>query len=654
MKMPIFKKIFSVFFLWVVFLIYPGSVYALKSYEIDRPSYDSILKNLTQDFHALSTDELKTIEENVRPNEEDIKYLTEITDSLAKRCTDISTLDGVNRINQNISKSTQKLKQVEKLSATSTEFESDVSAYLRRCYEENNYQRELANIDSIITSGISPVDSEVILSGENRCDADLTRKLRNDLTSVEKSYNFAQTNLMQAVQQFNTKSTRYDELSQNITLLGEENKKLGKKSEELIQDINFLNSKLVSEQQELNLLKRDLSKDYETLTREQTYSISEITQLFSQAPQGLALSLDKKNTWYAFDNQSDLFSFLKLLKTSDAQVSLIQGKALQLIEKQQLITKTMAEKISTSLVLNTTSNQIVSNNAQINEYSLEQNQIKPKLDLYRSYAEERRETDKTIRTDIARLTSTFEKCASYALADFKTVSSQLEALPQDIKTEFEKQFLERTSQKELNIAKNPDSVLKTEPDVILTITEIYKEMLPFFVNCKNDTTLSVKSGEEIVEKVVMKGVNRFNVSIEPTHSFTNTFNEAHEKYFSERPFVNIDVNYYSNFINQELVNSTSHSASDGTPIVLTPENLWSQELTTVKEIYKVYECKDKIWNGVSSENKLIMEAGQCEYIAAKPINLTYQSSGGTINQLVISEMNKFINDNQLKLQGSCI
>jgi len=152
----------------------------------------------------------------------------------------------------------------------------------------------------------------------------------------------------------------------------------------------------------------------------------------------------------------------------------------------------------------------------------------------------------------------------------------------------------------------------------------------------------------------MKGVNRFNVSIEPTHSFTNTFNEAHEKYFSERPFVNIDVNYYSNFINQELVNSTSHSASDGTPIVLTPENLWSQELTTVKEIYKVYECKDKIWNGVSSENKLIMEAGQCEYIAAKPINLTYQSSGGTINQLVISEMNKFINDNQLKLQGTCI
>ncbi|HRN86932.1 MAG TPA: hypothetical protein PK863_06525, partial [Candidatus Dojkabacteria bacterium] len=404
------------------------------------------------------------------------------------------------------------------------------------------------------------------------------------------------------------------------------------------------------------ILQRDLNEDYQALTTLQTYNFYGAQMQTVKDDKMISLSLDDKNTWYAFEDQDEFFQFLKLLNNSDAEVRLIQDKSLNIIDKKDSIVKINASEISKSVMIDLLAQNIRSNNDQISKLNDEQNEIKPKINKYNEYVSQLKETDTVLRKNITSMTSALDQCKEYATEKINTLKSNTDKLNEEIKVEMKRIYSEEISEKDYLVIENPNTAINLDVAELLRIIDDYSKFESKYTNCKQTDNLDIITEKKQIDSIITNGISNFSISTDPVTSLDKYIETANVVYSKGQPINNIDINHYSRSLNQSFIENRNQFSSiemNAFTITLYPNNLWSQEVRTIEESHKIFECNDTNWNEISILKKLVLEYGECNGLTTEPILINYTPDKKEIDPLIISEINKFIQTNQIKVKGEC-
>lgn len=628
--------------------------HALTLNDIEPPQYRLFFAELRTLYSQIPTAEITALPETERPTANDLEAMELIISDLENRCQSASSSSSISTINSNLLKSSSKFKQIDKLTDIATQLEADVNQYLTRCYEENDYQLSLNNLRGFIEQ--NAVNSEItsIVNNTMRCEAGTAQTLINEQKTQVKMYDTTRRYMDQSVNLYNEKSSRYNELEQSVTSISTTSQELGEKSEVIMQRLNFLGTKIKSEQQELELIDTELKRDYQALSQQQTVDGEEVQVALTEGSGNIAFSMDKKHTWYTFSDYNDLFKFLKLLKASNNEVHLIQGKALTVLQKKQTLSELFAEKLANTMVLNLTATEIENNALLIKQYNEEQEQIKPRLDKYKEVAEQRRTQDKIVREELGKLTSAVETCSEQVLEDYTTASKDLDKLNEDVLLEFETQYKEKYSAQEFDDSKRAQSLSVSDPGRLGQITDNYKNLLPRFTNCRQGDQLSIKTSSQNIKATVIKGIDGLSVTIKDREDQSNLVSGIEAKYNSTKPLEQTGINHFVNYFNRELASQSAmlNTIDSSSEIVIQP-NIWSQSLSTIQNTYKLYECQESDWREISSSTELTLETDHCRRETVEPITVPINTQVARAHETLTSELNNIIENNQIKVYGSC-
>lgn len=635
-------------------IISGSKVYALTLNEIEPPKYNSLFLELKSQYSQNTITEDKNILEIDKPTRNDLEILESQISGLHDMCESLHGSSYQQTSDTGTSKLLAKFKKIDHLTKVASDLEAEINAYLTRCREENEYQKSLNTLSNFINQNDSNPVLDAIINKNMRCEPDIIQTFFNEQKTQNEHYATTRKYMDQSVNLSNEKSLRYNHLQDSIASISKENTDLGQKSGSIIQKLTFLTTRMKSEQQEFELVNSELKRDYQALTKQNTLDREEVQEVLSNSQRGIAFSLDKKHSWYSFENPNQLLEFLKLLKASNCEVRLIQEKSLKMIEKKQSLTQLFAEKTANTMVLNIIDTELEKNTNLIASYNEEQKNIKSSLDQYNQLAETRREKDRFLRTGLSKFNSTVEICTNQIVEDFQTASKGKDQLNQDLLLEFEREYIEKYSKQELDDSRMIESLAKSNPGRLGQIISNYKELLPKFTDCRQNSQLSIKTGSEKLNTTKINGVSKLNLTIKNQEGLTNTISQVESKYFDQKQFHQTDINSFVSKLDKEILSQNTFltKLSIGDEINIAP-SFWSQELNTIEDTYKLYECQNKDWVEISSHKKLILETGTCEAVSAEPVLVTIETTSKPVNEIIISELQKIIQTNNSKVYGSC-
>ncbi len=635
-------------------IVSESKVHALTLDEIEPPKYNSLFLELKSQYSKNTTIEDKNVLEIDKPTRNDLEILESQISGLHDICRSLSSSYYQQTGDTSISKLLAKFKKVDRLTKIASDLETEINTYLTRCREENEYQQSVNTLTNLVNQNDSNPVLEAILNKGMRCEPDIIQMLSNEQKTQNEHYTIARKYMDQSVNLSNEKSLRYNHLQDSITSISKKNTDLGQKSGDIIQKLNFLTTRMKSEQQEFELIDSELKRDYQVLTKQNILDRKGVQEVLSNSQRGIAFSLDQKHSWYGFEDPNQLFTFLKLLKASNSKVRLIQEKSLRMIEKKQSLAQLFAEKTANIMVLDVIDTELEKNANLIASYNEEQKNIKSSLDQYNKLAETRREKDRFLRTGLSKFNSAVEICTNQIVEDFHTASKGKDQLNPEILLEFEREYIEKYSKQELDDSRIIESLAKSNPGKLSQITNNYKELLPKFTDCRQNSQLSIKTGSEKLNTTKINGVSKLNLTIKNQEGLTDTISQVESKYFDQKQFHQTDINSFITKLNKEIFSQNTFltKLSIGDEINIAP-SFWSQEINTIEDTYKLYECQNKKWVEISSEKKLVLETGICEAISVEPVLVTIDTTSKPVNEIIISELQKITQTNNSKVYGSC-
>ena len=653
--MKIIKQLAILFVIIGTNLFFHTTTSAKSINEIDLPTYEQTFTKLKDSFNNISSDTLSSIPELERPDNTSISEIQKIVDQLNISCKNITNVNDVGIFINDLYKHTDKLKKIPELSNPTGDLENSISSYLTKCANENTYLNKLDYMNGFFTTTIGAKEFKEIANDSMQCNDEIAITIYNSIETIKQNYTVVRSYTDSMTQTYNSSAQILSESSKNITSLSEENLNFGEEIEKLVQNGNFLATKLKSEQQELVLLQRNIDEDYKSLTSKQIFNINEINNELNNQDDAISFSLDDRNNWYLFSNKTELFQFLKLLGSSEAEVRLIKDKSIDIIQKRDSIVKINASNISNKIVTDLLSSKISNNSLAIEKYNQEQTTIKPKMNLLNEYVLGLKNTDNELREKIAEVTNVQDKCTTNLIAKVTSTTAELEKLPKDVYLEFDKQYSHQHSKENLSIFKSPDSTAQTNPRQLIQIFTEVDLMKDRFIRCTEGDSLKIEVASEQDETATTKGISEFLISIEGYENFAERFNNANYNYHRNKNTENLDVNYYVNNINKYYIEQDLSETvlPVNTKLQIFPGTVWTQDIITLNKTYKTYTCESSAWQETASADELELLYGECKFIPAEPITFIYTDSLKKLNEQLIMEMNKFINFNQIKLKGSC-
>jgi hypothetical protein len=629
---------------------------SLSITEFEGTNYITIFRELEIQYNKLDNSKINAINEKERPTREDFEILKTSIESADDTCQTFNSGAQGNQFMQELYKKTTKLKMIEELTLIVTQFESEMDRYIRNCAIEKEYFVNITTINNILDDDTNLNILTGVLNGSISCESPSLQTITSSTKNIYNSYAKVRTYTDNLTSTYNSSALKLTESDEVIAKLSDENTKLGNDTQKIMQDLQYLRSKKSTESQEIAILLRDLKEDYQALTTLETSTFYDAQNQTFQGSKVISISLDDKNTWYAFQDQTEFFQFLKLLNNSNSEVSLIQNKSLDIISKKNSIVKINASEISKTFMIDLITQNIVNNNAQINDLNNEQNEIKPKIDKYNEYVKQLRETDTELRKNIASMTSAIDQCKKYGIERINTLRSKTDNLNEDIKTEMKRKYSEEFSDKDYLVIQNPDSANNLDVADLLKIIDDYSKFESRFTNCRQSDSLDIITGSEVKESTTIKGISNFSIVSEPVNNIDKSLETINNKYSISQPIAQIDVNHYSNYVNQSFIdNRNQYSSSENNTFVfnLYPNNIWTQEIASMEETHKVYNCNNSSWEEISEQKVMVLQYGECKSTSVEPIPIEYSPDKGEVNQIVMSEINKYIQTQQIKVKGEC-
>ncbi|HRP36941.1 MAG TPA: hypothetical protein PLS50_03965 [Candidatus Dojkabacteria bacterium] len=624
-------------------------VNSLSITEFEGNNYLPLLSELKIQYNNIETSKISTLDEKDQVNKDEFTTFVTLVESANLACQSFSNSKDGQRFLDDTTEITSKLKKLEDLAEITEDFETELNRYINNCAKEREYYMNIDAINNILDDKINLNIIDGVLNGSIQCESPSLQTITSSTKYINESYDKVRTYTDSLTSIYNTSSLKLTESDEIITKLSKENIDLGEETKKIMQDLQFLKSKKTTEQQEIAILQRDLNEDYQALTTLQTYNFYGAQMQTVKDDKMISLSLDDKNTWYAFEDQDEFFQFLKLLNNSDAEVRLIQDKSLNIIDKKDSIVKINASEISKSVMIDLLAQNIRSNNDQ-------QNEIKPKINKYNEYVSQLKETDTVLRKNITSMTSALDQCKEYATEKINTLKSNTDKLNEEIKVEMKRIYSEEISEKDYLVIENPNTAINLDVAELLRIIDDYSKFESKYTNCKQTDNLDIITEKKQIDSIITNGISNFSISTDPVTSLDKYIETANVVYSKGQPINNIDINHYSRSLNQSFIENRNQFSSiemNAFTITLYPNNLWSQEVRTIEESHKIFECNDTNWNEISILKKLVLEYGECNGLTTEPILINYTPDKKEIDPLIISEINKFIQTNQIKVKGEC-
>jgi len=631
-------------------------VNSLSITEFEGNNYLPLLSELKIQYNNIETSKISTLDEKDQVNKDEFTTFVTLVESANLACQSFSNSKDGQRFLDDTTEITSKLKKLEDLAEITEDFETELNRYINNCAKEREYYMNIDAINNILDDKINLNIIDGVLNGSIQCESPSLQTITSSTKYINESYDKVRTYTDSLTSIYNTSSLKLTESDEIITKLSKENIDLGEETKKIMQDLQFLKSKKTTEQQEIAILQRDLNEDYQALTTLQTYNFYGAQMQTVKDDKMISLSLDDKNTWYAFEDQDEFFQFLKLLNNSDAEVRLIQDKSLNIIDKKDSIVKINASEISKSVMIDLLAQNIRSNNDQISKLNDEQNEIKPKINKYNEYVSQLKETDTVLRKNITSMTSALDQCKEYATEKINTLKSNTDKLNEEIKVEMKRIYSEEISEKDYLVIENPNTAINLDVAELLRIIDDYSKFESKYTNCKQTDNLDIITEKKQIDSIITNGISNFSISTDPVTSLDKYIETANVVYSKGQPINNIDINHYSRSLNQSFIENRNQFSSiemNAFTITLYPNNLWSQEVRTIEESHKIFECNDTNWNEISILKKLVLEYGECNGLTTEPILINYTPDKKEIDPLIISEINKFIQTNQIKVKGEC-
>lgn len=640
----------------IVFTTFQERGNSLSITEFEGTNYLQLYKNLINQYDKINLRQENKDDAVELPTNEDLNDFRVFVENAHDTCEGFHRGNEGQSFIQEVFKTTTKLKNIEELKSITTDFESEFNKYITNCALEREYFLNIHTIDTILDDKTNLNIIKGVINGSIQCESPSLQTITSSTKEINESYSKVRTYTDNLTSTYNTSTTKLNEADEKIAIISKKNSELGEETQKIMQDLQFLKSKRTTETQEIAILQRDLKEDYQALTTLETYNYYTAKSQALQGNKPISISLDKRNTWYAFQDQDEFFQFLKLLNTSNAEVRLIQDKSLDIIEKKNLIVKINASEIANSVMIDLITQNISSNNSQISALNDEQNEIKPKIDQYNAYVKQLRETDTLLRKNIASMTSALDQCKEYSLEKITDLRSKTENLNDDIKSEMKRIYSEDISDKDYFVIENPETANNLDVAQLLRILNDYANFESRFTNCTESDQLDIVTSTELLETNNSSGIFNFTIISEPVNSVDKSLDEINSNYLATQPFDQIDVNHYSSFVNRSFIenrNQFSMSEQNTFTFNLYPNNYWTQTVSSIEETHKNYECKNSSWSQVSERKKLVIEKGDCKSPPTQPIVVDYVPEKGELNKIIMTEVNKFIQTNQIKLKGEC-
>lgn len=637
----------------LISLSWVGSTHAQSLNDIEPSNYMELFRQFRADFQRTPQTEITTIDESDRPGNVDILEIENFIENLPNTCSNIASRPSSTGATGSFTKILAKFKKIESLNSSASELEQEVARFLSRCFEENDYQNTLIRVSDSISDAKRDPEIQKLLADGSSCNPQAAKYLQTNQEHQTKDYNSLRSYMDSSVNLYNTQNSRYTELKDTVEALGEDNIELGEDSKNIIQRLTFLNTRIKSEQQELDLLYSDLESNYKTLSQQQSIPDKDVRTLISTDSTDIAFSLDQENTWFTFVDHTELFKFYRLLKASNSEVRVIQQKAVTISQKKQSISELFAERLANVMILDLISSRIENNAIRIESFNQEQELIAPRLSQYRDIAEKRRTEDQRLRGELAVFASASETCSNLLLEEFTKASDGLEDLSPDIKLEFERQYKDKFSEREYTESRSIQSIIQKNPEKVGEITKNFSSLLPRFTNCTEGDQLNIQTASQIIEPVTLSGIQSVRVTEANSIDHQNLIAQIEEQYNSTKTSAHVDINQFLSYLENEISRNPDIQATlaQSAEVVATLEK-WTQEANTVQHTQKLYQCEQGDWKELSTSTDLSFELGTCKSEKSEPITVTMSTSEGSLapETTLVSNLKSSVN---AKIYGSC-
>ena len=653
------KSVRLVFFITIIFfslITSQNSVKSLSITEFEGTNYLQIFRELSKQYYNHPKSLVEPQADGDGLSSEEFETFASTINSLENTCQSFSSSSEGDRLKVDISKTTTELKKFEELIPITTEFETELHRYISNCAKEREYLVNIQTINAILDDSNNINIINGVLNGSIQCESPSLQTITSSTKIIYENYSKIRTYTDTLTATYNNSALKLTESEEIISELSKDNAELGVETQKIMQDLKFLKSKKITESQEIAILLRNVSEDYQALTTLKTENFYGAKSQTNKGDKLISLSLDEKNTWYSFQDQEEFFQFLKLLNNSNAEVRLIQDKTLDIIEKKNSIVKINASEISKIFMIDLISQDISKNNSQISALNNEQNEIKPKIDQYSAYVKQLRETDTILRKNIASMTAALDQCKEYSIEEISALASKKEKLNDDLKAEMKRLYLLEFSDKDFAVIENPDSAVNLDVADLLLIVDNYSKFESRFTNCKQSDRLDIITNSVTKDSTLVNGISNFSVSTDPGNTLSQIMDSINTSYTKSQPIDQIDINHYSNFINKNLIeNRNKYLSIENSTFVLNliPNYVWSQEIQTIEENHNIYVCNNSNWEEVSENKTLVLKHGECKSLSPDPVILQYSPEKEKPEKLISTEINKFILNNQIKVKGEC-
>jgi uncharacterized coiled-coil DUF342 family protein len=630
----------------------PVNVNALTLLDIEPPNYNTHFINLQNSYRSVNQNDLTEIPIENRPTAEVFDLFKNKIDQLEMSCQSINSQNDVSRYQQELNVLTTKIKLVETLIKDTERLESEIYNYFQTCLTSNEYEREINNINQInvsLTSVTSP-----FVRDSNACSIRDLITYANEFDRYRKSYENTARIMNSSVTSYNSKVDRINEIDKIVDELNEENETLGKSSTQLFQQYKLVETKLSTETQELTINLSLVSKDYDKLSNKGSYLTNVARQSVNSGIYG-AMSIDNKTNWYLFENQEELLALLKLIENNKEAVSNINLSSSKISTSRARIKDLSSQRIAYEGVLTFYSYLINNNAEELKSLTLEQNELKQKIDLYRRYSLDMREEDRRLRTEIANHSKNIENCSKDTLTNLENIWTQFEKLPDDLKTEVETQFKEKYTDQDWISAASASTTLSTDPAKLVYIMNAINEVFPRFINCSENDAVSTIVNKEPQRRVSTTGISGFSVHEENNQLIGTTFSRLESEFMARNNYSYPSTENYSKYIEQNFLSrfGSNNTVNIAPKITVSTTGPWTQELITNKDTYKTYQCRSKSWSEVNTYVNYSLELGQCNSLNPAPVEIIENPLSLTTPDLIINSIKQTISANNIKIIGSC-
>jgi hypothetical protein len=229
-------------------------------------------------------------------------------------------------------------------------------------------------------------------------------------------------------------------------------------------------------------------------------------------------------------------------------------------------------------------------------------------------------------------------------------------LNEDIKAKMKELYIEEFSDKDYQIIQNPDFANNLDVAELLQIIDDYSRFESRYTNCRQSDSLDIITDSQIKETSTYKGISNFSIISEPVSTLDKSLESINDKYLKSQPIDQIDINHYSNYVNRSFIeNRSEYLSSENNTFTLNlyPNNFWTQEISTLEETHKIYNCDNSEWKLIGEQKELVLQYGECKSSSVEPIVLDYTPARDDVNKIFMDEINKYIQNNQIKVKGEC-